>query len=196
MSAGPLSHPQVVVEQKRKFFELRNQYKLFATDGREIGAVEQATQGWVTFLLRLFSNLDVALPITLHVTDELGDVGLVLHKPWFRWAVEVRRGDGSEVGAIAKKLRIGKARFVLTGPAGEALGEVRAENWRARDFTVVDTTGREVARVTKKWRGLLTEGFTDADTYVVDLGDAQEPHRTLALAAALSVDVIMKQKDA
>ena len=196
MSGGPLAHQQVVVEQKRKLFELRNQYRLFGTDGQQIGAVEQATQGWVTFLLRLFSDLDVVLPVELHVTDEQGQTGLVLHKPWFRWAVQVRRGDGSEVGTITKQLRLGKARFAFTSPEGAALGELRAENWRAKDFAVLDASGQEVARVTKKWRGLLTEGFTDADTYVVDLGAASEPLRTLALAASLAVDLIMKQKDA
>lgn len=192
---GPLDQPQVVVEQKRKLFELRNQYKLFATDGRQIGAVEQATQGWVTFLARLFSDLDVWLPAELHVLDEFGQTGLVVHKKWFTWTVEVSRGDGSHVGSIAKKFRLGKAKFVITDPSGLALGEVNAQNWRAKDFSIADASGMEVARVTKKWRGLLTEAFTDADTYVVDLGQAVEPYRSLALGASLAIDLIMKQKD-
>lgn len=50
--------------------------------------------------------------------------------------------------------------------------------------------------MTKKWRGLTTEMFTDADTYVVRLlPHASEPLRTLALGAALAIDVVMKQKD-
>lgn len=50
--------------------------------------------------------------------------------------------------------------------------------------------------VTKKWRGLATELFTDADTYVVNLTPAAvEPLRSLALAASLAIDVVMKQKD-
>lgn len=73
--------------------------------------------------------------------------------------------------------------------------ERSARSWRARGFAIIDAAGRQIANVTKQWRGLVTETFTDADTYVVDLGDTEEPMRSLALATALSVDVIMKQKD-
>jgi hypothetical protein len=72
--------------------------------------------------------------------------------------------------------------------------KIRAQNWRAKDFTV--TAGNVVARATKEWRGLATEMFTDADTYVVTLQPyATEPLRSLALAASLAIDVVMKQKD-
>ncbi len=53
----------------------------------------------------------------------------------------------------------------------------------------------QIANVTKQWRGLVTEACTDTDSYVVDLGSPQEPLRSLALGAALSVDVIMEEKD-
>lgn len=190
-----LEHEAVVVEQVRKFFELRTQYGLFATDGRRIGSIEQVEQSPLQFLTRLFSDLDVALPTTLAIADGQGRHVLRLHKAWFRWRVAVSRADGTELGSITKQLRLGKARFLLTGPDGAELGEVQAQNWRARDFTVVDSAGRQVANVTKKWRGLLTEAFTDADTYVVELQASADPLRSLALAAALSIDVIMKQKD-
>lgn len=192
---GPLEHDAIVVEQVRKFFELRNQYGLYGTDGQRIGSIEQVEQSPLQFLTRLFSDLDVALPTTLAIEDRQGHHVLRLHKPWFRWRIEVSRADGTAVGIIAKQFRLGKARFLLTGPGGADLGQVQAQNWRARDFVIVDTAGQQVANVTKKWRGLMTEAFTDADTYLVDLAGTQEPLRSLALAAALSVDVIMKQKD-
>ena len=190
-----LEQQQIVVEQVRKFFEMRNQYGLFSTDGRRMGAIEQVEQSPLQFLVRLFSDLDVMLPTTLAVRGASDDTVLQLHKPWFKWRVEVSRADGTTLGSVSKQLRLGKARFSLTGPDGRELGEVRAENWRAKDFSIVDAAGQEVARVTKRWRGLVTEAFTDADTYVVDLSSTTEPLRSLALAAALSVDVIMKQKD-
>lgn len=190
-----LEQQQIVVEQVRRFFEMRNRYGLFSTEGHRIGAIEQVEQSPLQFLVRLFSDLDVMLPTTLAVRDASDETVLRLHKPWFKWRIEVSRADGNVVGSISKQLRLGKARFSLTGPDGQELGEVHAENWRAKDFSVVDAAGQEVARVTKRWRGLVTEAFTDADTYVVDLGSTTEPLRSLALAAALSVDVIMKQKD-
>jgi hypothetical protein len=73
---------------------------------------------------------------------------------------------------------------------------LRAENWRARDFALVGADGTELGRVTKRWRGLLTEVATDADSYAVTFAPgASTEVRELTLAAALSVDLTMKQKD-
>lgn len=186
----------VGVHQRRKLFEMRNQYELSDEAGKPIGGVEQVGQSPFTFLLRLFSDLDVMLPVTLAVNDSDGQPVLRLHKPWFRYSVAVSDGDGAPLGHVNKQFRLGKAIFDLVGPAGEALGQVKAENWRARDFRIEDPSGSEVARVTKQWRGLATEMFTDADSYAVTFPPTtDERQRSLALAAALSVDLTMKQKD-
>jgi uncharacterized protein YxjI len=83
----------------------------------------------------------------------------------------------------------------LTAPPHRQSGEVRAEDWRAKDFSVRDGAGQELARVTKRWAG-LRELFTDADTYVVEVQPTTaEPLRSLAVASCLVIDVVMKQKD-
>ena len=184
------------LHQKRKFFELRNQYTLTGDAGEEIGKVEQTKQSPFAFILRLVSSMDIALPVTLSVTTADGREELKLHKPWFRFAVKVSDGQGNALGAVIKKIRLGKAVFNVEGPAGEELGVLRAENWRARDFRFENSSGSEVARVTKKWRGLLTEALTDADSYAVTFEPTTDnATRHLALAAALAVDITMKQKD-
>ena len=175
-----LTEPTLVVEQKRKFFELNNEYAIRDANGTRVGALAQVRQSPLAVITRIFSDWDVALPVTLELRDAGGAALVELHKPWFRMRIGVRRSDGVELGSIAKRVRLGKARFTLRDPAGQDIGEVRAQNWRAKDFTVVDTSGTELARVTKKWRGLLTEAFTDADTYVVQVAPhAVEPLRQL-----------------
>jgi hypothetical protein len=184
------------VHQRRKVFEMRNQYTLTGERGEAIGAIEQVDQSPFTFLARLFSDLDISLPVTLAVTTVDGTPALRLHKPWFRFRVAVTGPDGQVLGHVRKRVRMGKARFTVTGPSGEPLGELRAENWRARDFRFDGADGTEVARVTKNWRGLLTEVFTDADSYAVTFpATTDESLRRLALGAALAVDLTMKQKD-
>jgi uncharacterized protein YxjI len=180
------------VHQRRKFFELRNQYSLTDEQGEPVGAVEQVSQSAFTFLARLFSDLDVVLPVTLSVTSSDGREVLRLRKRWFRYAVSVTDGDGTTVGQVTKRIRLGKAMFSVTSPDGTALGVLRAENWRARDFRFEDTAAAEAARVTKQWRGLLTEVATDADSYAVTFAPSTDERlRVLALA----VDLTMKQKD-
>ena len=197
MSATFLAElPGIGIHQKRKFFELRNEYTLVDQSGTTIGTANQERQSWLTFLARLGSNLDVALPTTIVVRDQAQMPVLEVHKPWFTSTVSARTPDGQTVGAVKWKIRLGKRRFALLGPAGQELGEVQAQNWRARDFAVYDAGGTEVARVTKKWRGLLAESFTDADSYAVEFSDGlDDTMRALAFTAALAVDLVMKQKD-
>jgi hypothetical protein len=185
--AGSLLAQQVlVVKQKLKLIELRNEYAVLDPSGRQIGAVQQATQSPLAFMARLFTSWDVTLPITLYILGPGTVPELVVHKPWFTWRCQVTRPDGRPIG---------KARFTLLDPAGAQLGEVRAHNWRAKDFSVYDGAGQAIARVTKKWAG-LRELFTDADTYVVEVSPAAvDPLRSLAVATCLVIDVVMKQKD-
>ncbi|MEY2476001.1 MAG: hypothetical protein QOG87_1316 [Actinomycetota bacterium] len=185
------------VHQRRKVFEMRNQYELSDDAGQKLGAVEQVEQSPLTFIVRLLGDMDVFLPVTLSVSDAAGGEVLRLHKPWFKYAVTVTDGSGTVLGVVRKRVRLGKAVFTVFAADGTTvLGEVKAENWRARNFRIDDATGTEVARVTKQWRGLLTEAFTDADSYAVTFESmTAEPMRSLALASALSVDLTMKQKD-
>ncbi|MDP8977827.1 MAG: phospholipid scramblase family protein [Actinomycetota bacterium] len=191
-----LNEPTLVVRQKTKLFELRTEYGIFDAQGRRLGSVAQVRQSLLTVLTRVAGDLDVALPVTLEVRDADGAPVLVLRKPWFRRTMWVERPDGVQVGSIVKRVRMGRARFTLWDPTGIEVGEVRAENWRAKDFAVLGTHGREVARVAKQWGGLACEMVTDADHYVVRLEPStMEPVRSLALSAALAIDLVMKQKD-
>jgi uncharacterized protein YxjI len=105
------------------------------------------------------------------------------------------RSGGRDLGSITRKLRIGKPVYVIAKD-GTELGEIRGEDWRSRHFQVVDAQGQEVGRVTKQWRGILTEAFTDADSYGVELAPhASVSQRAMVLAGALTVDLVQKQKD-
>ena len=190
-----LAQQMLIVKQKFKLVELRNDYAVLDQGGRQIGAVVQATQSPLAFLARVFTSWDVTLPITLHILGPGAVTELIVHKPWFTWRCQVVRPDGVVLGEITKQIRLGRARFTLLDPRGARLGEVRARNWRAKDFSVLDGAGQAIARVTKRWAG-LRELFTDADTYVVEVSPAAvDPLRSLAVATCLVIDVVMKQKD-
>jgi uncharacterized protein YxjI len=185
------------VHQRRKVFELRNQYTLTDEDGADAGRVEQAKQSALAWLARFGTSLDVALPMTLDVSDASGAPVLRLHKPWFTWKVTVEDGAGRTIGAVTRRVRVGKPVYALTDAIGTEAGQVRAEDWRSRRFQVVDPSGTEIGRVTKEWRGLFTEVVTDADSYAVTFAaHATSDQRALVFAGALTVDLVQKQKDA
>jgi uncharacterized protein YxjI len=184
------------VHQRRKFFELRNQYTLTDESGAELGTVEQATQSAITILARLISALDVVLPVTLEVQDASGAPVLTMVKPWFTTRMTVKDPDGTAVGVIGRKMKMGKPVYNLTDDTGRLAGEIKAKDWRSRNFEVVDIGGAAFGHVTKQWRGLLTEAVTDADSYAVTFEPtATAEQRKLTFAGALAVDLIQKQKD-
>lgn len=197
-SAAPLlTANTLVVDQKTKVFEMKNQYRIFNEQNELLGSIEQVGQGVFTFLARLGTDYDVLLPVGLEIRDANGQALLYLHKPFFRMTVNVSHPNGGpSIGSIKKKVRLGKARFELSDTTGRVIGEVNAQNWRARDFKITSVSGQEVAEVSKQWKGIMREVFTDADKYIVRIQPhAQDPIRSLALAASLAIDVIMKQKD-
>ena len=185
------------VHQRRKVFELRNQYTLTDESGADAGRVQQAKQSAIAWLARLGTSLDAMLPMVLEVTDGTDQPVLRLEKPWFGWKVAVLDPDGRSIGVIGRKLRVGKPVYTLSGLGGVEVGEIRAEDWRSRKFEVLDAGGSPLGRVTKQWRGLLTEVVTDADSYAVTFEEhATSDQRALTFAGALTIDIIQKQKDA
>ena len=58
-SDGLLAQPALVINQKMKLFELRNEFAILDGNGERIGAVTQVNQSLLTKLLRIFSDADV-----------------------------------------------------------------------------------------------------------------------------------------
>jgi uncharacterized protein YxjI len=77
---GLLSQPALVINQKMKLFELRNEFAILDGNGERIGSVTQVNQSLLTKLLRIFSDADVMLPVTLEVSDAAGTPVLHIHK--------------------------------------------------------------------------------------------------------------------
>jgi uncharacterized protein YxjI len=188
----------VVVKQKAKLVELTNQYSLFDVDGNEIGAITEENQSAGRKVLRALTKFDQFMSHQLAVVDASGERVLTIRKnpSLLKSTVEVTDGAGVPVGTIRQQNAIGKIRFALTGAGGEELGQLRAENWRAWDFHIADASDVEVARITKKWAGILREGFTTADNYVFTVTPgATGALRQLCFAAAAAVDTALKQNN-
>jgi uncharacterized protein YxjI len=150
-------------------------------------------------VVRLFTDLDQFLTHRLAVTDAGGERVLTMERPAkvMKSKIKIQDGSGAERGTISQGNIVGKKHFSLSGASGEVLGTLDAENWRSWDFSIRDAGGPEVGRITKKWAGLIKEGFTTADTYILQITDpaVSKDLRFLMLAAAASIDVALKQDD-
>lgn len=195
-SGGTLfSEPILVVNQKAKIIELTNQYAVYDQHGTRIAQVNQVGQSWLKKVLRFVSSIDQFLTHTLEVTDDAGLVQLRIVRPKkiFKSSVIVSDAAGDEIGRIVQNNMIGKISFSLMAN-DQQIGIIRAENWRAWNFSIQDDTGSEVARITKTFEGLLKTAFTTADNYVVQIHKQLEgPLLQLVIASAVSVDTALKQ---
>ena len=195
MPADLFTEPVLVVNQKAKLIELTNEYAIFDQDGRQLGAVRQVGQSTARKVLRFVSSLDQFLTHRLEVVDAAGALLLVLTRPAkvFKSRIVVEDALGQAVGEIVQENMVGKINFGLHA-GGRRVGAVKAENWRAWNFSITDDADTEVARITKKWEGLAKNLFTTADNYVVQIHrPLDEPLRSLVVASALGVDTALKQ---
>ncbi|MEU4089596.1 phospholipid scramblase-related protein [Streptomyces aureus] len=189
------TEPVLVVNQKAKLIELTNEYKVMDQQGNPVGSVVEVGQGVFRKILRFVSSLDQYLTHRLEIRDAHGVPQLLLTRPAkiFKSRVVVTRPDGSPVGEIVQQNMIGKINFAINVD-GQKVGAIKAENWRAWNFAIVDQSDKEVARITKTWEGLAKTLFTSADNYVLQIHfQLPEPLLSLVVATALTVDTALKQ---
>jgi uncharacterized protein YxjI len=186
----------LVVNQRPKLVELTNQYDIHDAHGGELGTIRQQQQRRLRKIARFATSVDQFLTHHLSVYDADDRVLLQVTRPakLVKSRFAVRAGDGRRVGDIVQDNVFGKIRFSLTGGDGHRLGQIRAENWRAWDFSIVDRDDREVARIDKKFVGVMRAAFTTADNYIVHVDPALDGDlRLLVVAAAAAVDTALKQ---
>lgn len=192
---GLFTEPVLVVNQKAKLIELTNEYKVMDQNGHPIGSVTEVGQSVLRKVFRFFSSLDQFLTHRLEIRDAHGTPQLLLTRPakFLKSRVIVARPDGTQIGEIVQQNMIGKINFAMNAD-GRQVGAIKAENWRAWNFAIVDHAGNEVARITKTWEGLAKTMFTTADNYVLQIHyQLPEPLLSLVVATALTVDTALKQ---
>jgi uncharacterized protein YxjI len=189
------TEPVLVVNQKAKLIEVTNQYAVYDQGGTQIASVSEVGQSVLKKAVRLLSDYDQFLTHRLEVRDMSGVPVLQITRPakLLRSKVIVEKPGVGEVGRLVQQNAIGKIRFGLMA-GSQQVGELRAENWRAWDFAIVDGSGTEVARIKKTWEGMAKTMFTTADNYVVRIHrELEDPLLSLVVASALTVDTALKQ---
>ncbi len=185
---------ELMIVQKRELAELfgietRNKYSIEVNGAPFAFAAEQG-KGGLAFLARMFVGHWRTFEI--HFFDNSRQLVLRVVHP-FRWIfqrLEVSTAAGRVVGAIQQRFAVFSKRFDVTDPSGRLLLSVRSPLWRPWTFAF-QRDGRELARVEKKWSGMLQEAFTDADRFRVAFESAELglDERSLILAAAIFIDL-------
>ncbi|MFH8607215.1 phospholipid scramblase-related protein [Streptomyces sp. NPDC018029] len=189
------TEPVLVVNQKAKLIELTNEYSVMDQAGNTLGSVVQVGQSTLKKVARFVASVDQFMTHKLEIRDAYGQPQMMLTRPrkFMKSRVIVERPDGQQVGEIVQQNMIGKINFAMM-VNGQQVGAIKAENWRAWNFSIVDHADNEVARITKTWEGLAKTMFTTADNYVLQIHyQLPDPLLSLVVATALTVDTALKQ---
>lgn len=185
---------EITVVQRRELaelfgFETRNKYAIEA-NGLQIGyAAEQGKGGWA-FLGRMLAGHWRTFEV--HFFDPARQLVLRAFHPFrfFFQRLEVSRADGRLLGVVEQRFALLTKRFDVLDASGQVLLTVSSPLWRPWTF-VFERELRELARVEKKWSGLLGEALTDADRFRIQFASAELglDERSLVLAAAVFIDL-------
>jgi uncharacterized protein YxjI len=183
----------LVVRQQKEWgeiatgFETRNRYVVSDLEGRTLF---QAAEEEGSILARWF--LKALRPFTIRILDSDGRTVLALKRP-FRFyfhRLEIRDGDGARLGGIRRRFAVVRRIYSVEDESGRDVIELFGPILHPWTF-VVRIEGREVGKITKKWSGLLKEGFTDADNFGVTFDRDLPPScKALLLAAVFLIDFV------
>ena len=185
---------ELMIVQKRELAELfgietRNKYSIEANGAPFAFAAEQG-KGGLAFLARMFVGHWRTFEI--HFFDNSRQLVLRVVHPFrfFFQRLEVSTAAGRMIGAIQQRFAVFSKRFDVSDASGRLLLSVRSPLWRPWTFAF-ERDGRELARVEKKWSGMLQEAFTDADRFRVAFESPELglDERSLILAAGIFIDL-------
>ncbi len=184
----------LVVSQNKEWgeiltgFETKNSYQVSDASGRELcKAVEEGgffLWRWILKALRPFVMLLVA-------ADQR--VLLKVKRPFRFYFHEADVYDEKDrlLGTIKRRFSILRKKYDVqdlhSGRTYQLFGPI-LHPWT---FEIQDESGREYGKITKKWSGLLKEGFTDADNFGV-LFPPEWPvdRKALFLGAVFLIDFV------
>ncbi|MCD6364810.1 MAG: scramblase [Planctomycetes bacterium] len=172
-------------------FETRNRYVVTDAGGAELyfAAEESSLLGrWLLNTLR---------PFTIHVQAAGGQDVLRVKRP-FRFyfhRVDVTDADaGRHLGSVERRFSLVRRIYAVLDDNGHEIFELFGPILHPWTFEV-RREGRTLGKITKKWSGLLKEGFTDADNFGIAFPpDLEVVQKALLLGAVFLIDFVHFEK--
>lgn len=183
----------IVIRQLKEWTEIMvnwetsNRYEVRSPEGEILGLIAERKGGFLAVLSRLILRSHRSMEIDVYSADQKPMLTLVRPFYWILSDLEVRTAEGARVGSVHGRWSWFRKVYDLRDESDHRFARIESPFWRLWTFPLVGTR----AQITKKWRGVLAETFTDSDTYVVDFGGENwsPTQRKTILGAAISVDM-------
>lgn len=166
-------------------FEQRNRFSIeFGGKSDALFAAEQGS-GWQRFLLGSMR------PYTLIIMGRDSKPVLELRAPfrWFHREVFVHLPDGKLLGRVRRRFTFPHTRYDIFDAQDRHLYEIARGLVKMWTFSI-RRRDDEVAVISKRWSGLGTEMFTDADRFQLQFAAVRDPiERRILLGALFLIDL-------
>lgn len=183
----------LIVRQQKEWgeiltgFETKNKYAVSDVSGARLYLA--AEEGGST-LLRLF--LKALRPFAITVMSEDGRAVLRVNRP-FRFyfhRAEVYDFQGQSLGAIERRFSLLRRVYSVFNASGQEEFQLFGPILHPWTFQIRHNDV-EIGKITKKWSGLMKEGFTDADNFGIEFPAEWDVElKALFLGAVFLIDFV------
>ncbi len=183
----------LVVRQNKEMLEVltdietKNKYQVFDKLGQ---LLYTAMEEGGSLILRLV--LRALRPFEIFVRSQDGQTALRVEKPFRFFFHEINVYDKNDrlLGNVKRKFSILRRIYSVTGPSGQEEYLLFGPLLKPWTFQIMEGEA-EQGVITKKWSGLLKEGFTDADNFGVTFPQKWPVERKgLFLGAVFLIDFV------
>lgn len=187
------SFDALVISQKKEWgeilsgFETKNKYIVLDPAGNELFAAVE--EGGST-LLRLF--LKALRPFEINIYTLENKLLLNLKRPFRFYFHELHIYDahGKPLGTIKRRFSFLRRIYSVLNISDEELFQLFGPILHPWTF-VIKKQEQEYGKITKKWSGLMKEGFTDADNFGVTFPTTLNvKNKALLLGAVFLIDFV------
>ena len=183
----------LVISQKKEWgeiftgFETKNRYVVLDSTGRELYmAVEEGG----STLARLF--LKALRPFEINVLRFDHQPVIRAKRPFrfFFHELNMYGANGNLLGTIKREFSLIRRIYSVFDRNGKKIFQLFGPILHPWTFEIRDDS-KEYGKITKKWSGLLKEGFTDADNFGVTFpNDWPNEQKALFLGAVFLIDFV------
>ena len=147
-------------------FETKNKYEVADHWGNPMFQAEEEGGSFATIMTRFL--LTALRPFTMHIFSTDGKGLLLLKRPFrfFFHELEVCKANGAPLGTVKRRFSILRRRYSVLDRHGNEIYQLFGPILHPWTFQIKND-GIEYGKITKKWSGLLKEGYTDADNFGV-----------------------------
>lgn len=183
----------LVVRQRKEWgeiltgFEQKNKYVVMDASGRELYA---AAEEGGSLLLRWFLKALRPFEITVYTFDSRPVLKLKRPFRFYFHELEIKGPDGGKLGSIQRRFSLLRRIYSVADNTGKEIFQLFGPILHPWTFEI-RKNDNEYGKITKKWSGLLREGFTDADNFGVTFPASWDVSvKSLFLGAVFLIDFV------